>query len=138
MWSGNSRAIISAVARTRRGFTTGTHDFRYDPRVFRVSEEVRNAVASGNPVVALESTIYTHGFPYPDNVSLASDLEDIIRQNGGVPATIGLLSGVARVGLDAEELVELASSAGKAETMKVSRRDLAYIAGLVSRGKFRC
>ena len=84
------------------------------------------------PVVALETTIYTHGFPYPDNVALALDLEAIVRRNGGVPATIGILDGVAKVGLTNEELTALASSAGKSETMKVSRRDIPYILGLVS------
>lgn len=97
----------------------------------RVSPEVEEAVQSGKPVVALETTIYTHGFPYPDNVALASHLESVVRLNGGVPATIGILNGVARVGLDPKELVELSSAAGKPETMKVSRRDLPYITGLV-------
>jgi pseudouridine-5'-phosphate glycosidase/pseudouridine kinase len=97
-------------------------------------------------VVALESTIYTHGtvdnvsllaeltgvgFPYPDNVALASLLETVVRANGGVPATIGILNGVARVGLRADELIELASTAEKKSALKVSRRDLGYICGLV-------
>jgi pseudouridine-5'-phosphate glycosidase/pseudouridine kinase len=83
-------------------------------------------------VVALETTIYTHGFPYPDNVALAKDLEHIVYKNGAVPATIGIIDGVARVGLNTLELTALASSAGKPETMKVSRRDLPYILGMVS------
>ncbi|KAK5149056.1 hypothetical protein LTR04_000140, partial [Oleoguttula sp. CCFEE 6159] len=70
------------------------------------------------------------GFPYPANVALASYLESVVRVNGGVPATIGILNGVARVGLDAEELIKLTSSAGKAETLKISRRDLAFACGL--------
>jgi pseudouridine-5'-phosphate glycosidase/pseudouridine kinase len=104
---------------------------QYDPKIFQVSEEVRDAVATGKPVVALETTIYTHGFPYPDNVALATHLESVVRQNGGVPATIGVLSGVARVGLNAEEVIQIASAAGRPETMKVSRRDLPFITGLV-------
>lgn len=73
------------------------------------------------------------GFPYPENVALASRLESIVRAEGGVPATIGILNGVARVGLEADELTELASSAfHKKELLKVSRRDLGYICGLVS------
>lgn len=71
------------------------------------------------------------GFPYPDNVALASHLESIVRTMGGVPATIGILDGVARVGLDPEELIRIAASAGKEGTMKISRRDLAYSCGLV-------
>ena len=114
-----------------------------------VSEEVREAIETQKPVVALETTIYTHGgysktypyspqdlifcagFPYPENVTLASHLESIVRANGGTPATVGVLNGVARVGLAAEELVELTASAGKSDTRKISRRDLAFICGLV-------
>ena len=71
------------------------------------------------------------GFPYPENVALASHLESVVRVNGGVPATIGVLDGVARVGLGADELIELAASAGRPETRKLSRRDLGYVLGLV-------
>ncbi|KAI4671455.1 uncharacterized protein J4E88_009120 [Alternaria novae-zelandiae] len=97
---------------------------------FRVSEEVREALHSKKPVVALETTIYTHGFPYPENVALASLLESVVRTNGGIPATIGILDGVARVGMDPEELIKLASSAGNPNTMKLSRRDLGYVCGM--------
>jgi len=100
-------------------------------RFFKVSEEVQQAITEHRPVVALESTIYTHGFPYPDNLSLASRLESLVRINGGVPATIGILEGVARVGLEAEELIRLVSSAGHSETLKLSRRDLGFACGLV-------
>ena len=99
---------------------------------FRISDEVLDAIHTNKPVVALETTIYTHGFPYPDNVALALDLESIVRRNGGVPATIGILDGVARVGMTTEELRLITASAGNPETMKVSRRDLPYIFGLVS------
>ncbi|KAE8350485.1 Indigoidine synthase A like protein-domain-containing protein [Aspergillus coremiiformis] len=104
-------------------------------KFLHISEEVRDAVATGKPVVALESTIYTHGFPYPESVALASLLETVVRANGGVPATIGILSGVAKVGLSAEELIELASTAESKSALKVSRRDLGYICGLGLTGK---
>ncbi|RAH55611.1 IdgA domain protein [Aspergillus piperis CBS 112811] len=104
-------------------------------KLFKVSEEVRDAVATGKPVVALESTIYTHGFPYPESVALAELLESVVRSNGAVPATIGILGGEARVGLSPEELVELASTAEKKDALKVSRRDLGYICGLGLAGK---
>ncbi|KEY81180.1 hypothetical protein IdgA [Aspergillus fumigatus] len=104
-------------------------------KFLKVSEEIRDAVATGKPVVALESTIYTHGFPYPENVALASLLESVVRVNGGIPATIGILNGVARVGLSAEELTELASTAEKKDALKVSRRDLGYICGLGMAGR---
>ena len=71
------------------------------------------------------------GFPRPDNTALATHLESVVRANGGIPATIGVLGGIARVGLSAEELIELTTSAGKSTTMKVSRRDLPYVLGSV-------
>ena len=71
------------------------------------------------------------GFPYPDNAALAIRLESIVRENGAVPATIGVVNGVARVGFKSDELDELAASAGRPETRKLSRRDLGYICGLV-------
>ncbi|KAL1310893.1 hypothetical protein AAFC00_001124 [Neodothiora populina] len=101
----------------------------------RVSEEVQQAISEGQPVVALESTIYTHGFPYPDNIALASHLESTVRVAGGVPATIGILDGVARVGLTAEEVIRLAGTSGNPDTLKVSRRDLGFACGLGSPGR---
>jgi pseudouridine-5'-phosphate glycosidase/pseudouridine kinase len=75
------------------------------------------------------------GFPYPENVALASLLESVVRVNGGVPATIGIIDGVARVGLDPEELIRLTESAGQSTTLKLSRRDLSYVCGLRLTGK---
>ena len=98
-------------------------------RYLKVSEEVQQAISDRRPVVALETTIYTHGFPYPDNLSLASNLESLVREYGGVPATIGILDGVARVGLGADELHRLVSTAGNAETLKISRRDFGFALG---------
>ena len=94
-----------------------------------MSEEVQQAIAEHRPVVALETTIYTHGFPYPDNLSLANRLESLVRVNGGVPATIGVLDGVARVGLSSDELVRLVSSAVNHKPMKISRRDFGFALG---------
>ena len=71
------------------------------------------------------------GFPYPENIALSSRLESIVRQNGGVPATIGILNGVAKVGFEAEELIKLLSTAGSPTTVKVSRRDLGLVCGRV-------
>ena len=101
----------------------------------RIHEEVRQALAEKRPVVALETAVYTHGFPYPDNIALAALLESTVRENGGVPATIGVLDGIARVGMDSEELNRLAGSAGQQDTIKVSRRDLAFACGLGSPGR---
>ena len=71
------------------------------------------------------------GFPYPENIALSSHLESVVRLNGGIPATIGVLNGVAKIGFQPEELIELLESAGKESTIKLSRRDLGYICGLV-------
>ena len=75
------------------------------------------------------------GYPYPDNVALSSHLESLVRINGGVPATIGILEGKALIGMEAEELIRLVSSAGENTTWKISRRDLGFIAGLGLRGQ---
>ena len=71
------------------------------------------------------------GFPYPDNVDLATKAEAAIRKGGAVPATIGVLDGIARVGFSQLELERLASTAGQKTTVKVSRRDLPFVVGMV-------
>ncbi|OJD14124.1 hypothetical protein AJ78_05499 [Emergomyces pasteurianus Ep9510] len=113
----------------------GQKQFRASNEFLKISDEVQDAVASSRPVVALETTIYTHGFPHPENVALASRLESIVRQRGAVPATVGVLNGVARVGMTPDELAELASSSETQKVLKVSRRDLGYICGLGLSGK---
>lgn len=89
-----------------------------------LTEEVRDALAAGRPVVALESTIISHGMPYPQNVAMATEVEDIIRANGAVPATIAVLHGRPCVGLTAADLELLATSP---DVAKVSVRDLPYV-----------
>jgi len=89
----------------------------------RIAEEVSDALAERRPVVALETTIVTHGMPYPDNVATARSLEAEIRSRGAVPATIAVLNGAVRVGLSEFELEELATAKG---VLKLSRNDLAY------------
>ena len=97
-----------------------------------VAPDVAKALASGRAVVALESTIITHGMPYPANLATARSVEAVVREHGAVPATIALVDGVARVGLDDATLERLASSEGVA---KASRRDLpAFVAATVSAG----
>ncbi|WP_237477000.1 pseudouridine-5'-phosphate glycosidase [Lichenibacterium dinghuense] len=95
-----------------------THDLPLD-----LSPEVRAALGRGAPVVALESTIVTHGMPYPDNVSTARAVEAAVRKGGAVPATIAVLGGRIRVGLSEDELEALGRGSG---AMKLSRADLAY------------
>ena len=91
--------------------------------MLRITDEVATALREGRPVVALESTIISHGMPYPQNVAMATEVEGIIREHGAVPATIAVLDGVPRIGLDAEGLELLASHE---EVAKASVRDLPY------------
>ena len=90
-----------------------------------ISPEVQQALADGKPVVALESTIISHGMPYPKNVETAMLVEKTIRENGAVPATIAIIGGRLRAGLSPEEIEYLGKSGRK--VAKVSRRDLAAI-----------
>ena len=96
--------------------------------MLRLTEEVATALREGSPVVALESTIISHGMPYPDNVAMAVEVEGIIREGGAVPATIAVLGGRPAVGLGGDDL-ELLASHG--DVTKVSVRDLPYV---VARG----
>lgn len=93
---------------------------RYSAGV-KVSDEVRHAVESNIPVVALESTIITHGLPYPENIEMALSVEDIIRDNGAVPATIAFVHGVPTIGVDKKDLQLLGDDVNN---VKISRRDI--------------
>ena len=90
-----------------------------------VNPEVAAAIAAGKPVVALESTIISHGMPYPQNVETALNVEKIIRENGAVPATIAIIGGRLKAGLTPEE-IEYFGKKGRA-IHKASRRDLAVL-----------
>ena len=90
-----------------------------------VKKEVAEAIESGRPVVALESTIISHGMPYPQNVETALKVEEVIRENGAVPATIAIIGGRLKAGLTKEE-IEYFGKKGP-EITKASRRDLAAI-----------
>ena len=94
-------------------------------RYLDINPEVAAAIAEGKPVVALESTIISHGMPYPQNVETALNVERIIRENGAVPATIAIIGGRLKAGLTAEE-IEYFGKKGKA-IHKASRRDLAVL-----------
>lgn len=89
----------------------------------QIAPEVEQALREGRAVVALESTVISHGLPYPENVRAAQAMEQAIREEGAIPATIGLLNGKIKIGLNAEELERFATTPG---IHKVSRRDLAY------------
>ena len=89
-----------------------------------LSEEVLAAKEQGKPIVALESTIISHGMPYPQNVKTAREVEQIIRDNGAVPATIAIVDGKIKIGLSDEELEMFGKSS---DVAKASRRDLPYL-----------
>ncbi len=93
-------------------------------KYLKINPEVKKALEEGTPVVALESTIISHGMPYPQNIEMAKTVESIIRENGAIPATIAILNGELKVGLNPEELEYL----GKSDSiLKASRRDLPFI-----------
>nr|CAD6414467.1 pseudouridine-5'-phosphate glycosidase [Rhizobium sp. Q54] len=91
------------------------------------SKEVAAARKDGLPLIALESTIITHGMPYPGNLEMARSVEEIIRRGGAVPATIAVIGGVLHVGLEPQELEDLAQAR---DVMKLSRADLAFAIAL--------
>jgi pseudouridine-5'-phosphate glycosidase len=95
----------------------------------KYSAEVSAAIAAGTPIVALESTIISHGLPRPSNLAVAQECERIIRQRGAIPATIALLDGVVHIGLEANELDAIAN---RDDISKASSRDLAII---IAQGK---
>jgi pseudouridine-5'-phosphate glycosidase len=92
--------------------------------LLRLSDEIRLALESRRPVVALESTVIAHGLPYPANLETARRMKVIVREHGALPATIAVLEGQLRVGLDDRELKHLATAKG---IHKVSRRDLPVV-----------
>lgn len=93
-------------------------------RYVSYSEEVKEAMKYGKPLVALESTIITYGMPYPENVEAAREVQQIVRDNGAVPATIAIMDGKIKIGLSDEELERFGDSKG---VIKASRRDISYL-----------
>jgi pseudouridine-5'-phosphate glycosidase len=92
---------------------------------FTTSPEVAEALKAGKPIVALESTIISHGLPRPSNLTVAREVEEIVRSKGAVPATIAILDGIVHIGLTDEQLVDIAN---RDDIAKASSRDLAIIA----------
>ncbi len=90
-----------------------------------ISKDVQAALQHKQPVVALESTIISHGMPYPQNFRTALEVEEVVRSNGAVPATVAVLAGVPHVGLTEDQLHDIAKKGLKVK--KTSRRDLAYV-----------
>ncbi|MFV0424342.1 MAG: pseudouridine-5'-phosphate glycosidase [Bacilli bacterium] len=93
-------------------------------KLLEINKEVEAALENNIPVVALESTIISHGMPYPQNVEMAKKCEEIIRKNGAIPATICIMNGKLKIGLTDQELETLATAKN---VIKTSRKDLAYV-----------
>lgn len=89
-----------------------------------ITREIKDALANGAPVVALESTIISHGMPYPKNLEVAMEVEEIVRKHGAIPATIAIIEGVIHIGLDPQQLEKFAQ---EKNVFKSSRRDLGYV-----------
>lgn len=89
-----------------------------------IHHDVAKALASSKPIVALESTIISHGMPYPQNINTAIEVEQIVRENGAVPATIAIINGKCHVGLSKEQLEHFASAK---DVWKVSLRDIPFV-----------
>nr|XP_043632310.1 pseudouridine-5'-phosphate glycosidase isoform X2 [Erigeron canadensis] len=107
-----------------RSSTKGGHD-NANVGTIKISQDVSTALANGKAVVALESTIISHGMPYPQNMETAKEVEAIVRDNGAVPATIAILDGIPCIGLSTDELERLAKLGTQAR--KISRRDIAHV-----------
>lgn len=92
--------------------------------MLKISDKVLNALKENKPVVALETTIISHGMPYPENINTALAVEKVIEDNGAIPATIGIIDGVAIIGMNHEEIKQFGL---RKDIKKVSRRDLSYV-----------
>ena len=95
-----------------------------DPDFFHVHPDVQEAIDSGKAVVALESTIISHGLPRPENIRVANEVEDIVRSRGAIPATIAVLNGVVHIGLTSDQITEIAT---RDDVSKASIRDLGIV-----------
>lgn len=103
-----------------------------------VHPEVEDALATGKPVVALESTIITHGMPYPTSLEMAQSVERIVRSTGSIPATIAVIGGRIKIGLHPAELERLADQRSNPTAVKLSRRDIAAAIALKKDGGTTC
>ncbi|KAG6336097.1 hypothetical protein ID866_2994 [Astraeus odoratus] len=113
----------------RRLLSSGIRGLRETGAPVDIHPEIEDALANCKPVVALESTIITHGMPYPTSIDMAWSVESIVRSTGSIPATIGIIDGRVKVGLQSHELERLARRT--ADPVKISRRDIS--AAIVSK-----
>jgi pseudouridine-5'-phosphate glycosidase/pseudouridine kinase len=124
------RRLTSPISRLASTWTQSIQFRRNAP--LDVHPEIQQAFADSKPVVALETTLVTHGFPYPHNLDIALSMEDIVRSTGSIPATIGIIGGRVKVGMTKGELEHLADKS--ANPSKISRRDIAPAIALKADG----
>ena len=103
-----------------------------------VHPEVEQALSENRPLVALETAIVTHGMPYPINLETTASIEQYVRSAGAIPATIGIIKGRVKIGLDSAQLEHLADVRTNRESVKLSRRDLAAAMALKKDGGTTC
>ncbi|KAL0722892.1 hypothetical protein Bca4012_037491 [Brassica carinata] len=125
MASSSSSSALYRISNLQNHISPLEANNKHLKSLVKVSPEVSEAISNGRAVVALESTIISHGMPYPQNLQTAKEVESIVRENGAVPATIAILNGVPCIGLNEEELERLASL-GKS-VQKTAGRDIAYV-----------
>uniref|UniRef100_A0A0W0F5L2 Putative indigoidine synthase A-like protein n=1 Tax=Moniliophthora roreri TaxID=221103 RepID=A0A0W0F5L2_MONRR len=124
------RALASTIIRPTTSSCPKTRSISFGAALtnrsipLQIHPEVEEALANKRPVVALETTLITHGIPYPNNLELALDLESIVRSTGAVPATIGMIGGRVKVGLEKSQLERLADTQNNPSVVKLSRRDI--------------
>ncbi|CAK9327991.1 unnamed protein product [Citrullus colocynthis] len=137
--SSSSSSALSRISNLSRHFHSSDSKTSDNPQGaidasgrgrIKISSEVSAAISRGLPVVALESTIISHGMPYPQNLETAKEVEAIMRKNGAVPATVAILDGTPCVGLNEEELERLSILGNRVQ--KTARRDIAQV--VASRG----
>ena len=120
------RALNNSLYNFNRRYNHHETNYLIKNNYLSVSDHIKDAVANKEPVVALESTIITHGLPYPNNYETALEVEQVIRDSGAIPATIAFFNGKLKVGLNKEEIELVAKSAINNKAVKLSRRDLSY------------
>ncbi|KAF5384895.1 hypothetical protein D9615_001481 [Tricholomella constricta] len=128
-------SLRTLASRTARTFSLLSTALERDAPI-DIHPEVQHGLATNRPVVALETAVVTHGFPYPDNLKLAMSLETIIRSTGSIPATIGVIGGRIKIGLEKQDIERLASK--DTNPAKISRRDIGPAIALKADGGTTC
>ena len=130
-------SYVLKISRTRRPLSSLSAALTNGAPI-DIHPEVRDALENQKPVVALETTIVTHGMPQPTNLETARSVEAIVRTQGAIPATMGIIQGRIKIGLEAHELEYLADVTTNSGIVKVSRRDLGPVLSLRRDGGTTC